>query len=128
MLNAKKMDSKKIWNKLAEVTRKFDWKNSLLEMIDEKELLKLDDENFGENLVRKNRYKDERNQNLKIRDFGAEAKREKPRYPDPDDCCGSNCLDCVYVMYEKDLEDYEKWCLVNGDLFNSDEFYSDSED
>lgn len=32
----------------------------------------------------------------------------KPTYPEPYECCGSGCRFCVFDIYEKDLERWEK--------------------
>ncbi len=35
-------------------------------------------------------------------------KPEKPVEPDPDSCCGSGCLKCVYDIYNEELEEYDE--------------------
>ncbi len=32
----------------------------------------------------------------------------KPTEPDPSECCGRGCENCVYVYYEKALKKWEK--------------------
>jgi hypothetical protein len=32
----------------------------------------------------------------------------KPREPDPSECCQRNCVNCVYVYYERALERWKK--------------------
>jgi hypothetical protein len=47
------------------------------------------------------------------------GKPEPPKYPSPDDCCQSGCIDCVYVIYDdlycKYEEEMVKWRLENSE-------------
>ncbi|GMI17658.1 hypothetical protein TrLO_g10534 [Triparma laevis f. longispina] len=37
-----------------------------------------------------------------------------PRPNEPTNCCGSECPDCVWICYWKDLEDYNN--VINGNI------------
>lgn len=32
----------------------------------------------------------------------------KPKLPNPNECCGTGCKDCVWIKYFNDLENYRK--------------------
>ena len=42
----------------------------------------------------------------------------QPREPDPDECCGSGCMPCVFDVYSEKMDKYkealEKWEKENG--------------
>jgi len=35
------------------------------------------------------------------------SRREKPKEPDPDECCGQGCKACVWDIYAEQMEKYE---------------------
>ena len=57
------------------------------------------------------RYLGEREPLLEL--YKLKAKTEgvptEPRYPEPDECCGSGCIPCVFDTYEKDFEKWQKF-------------------
>ncbi|RFA31101.1 hypothetical protein CAI21_00045 [Alkalilimnicola ehrlichii] len=34
----------------------------------------------------------------------------QPRRPEPDECCGSGCIPCVYDLYEEELAEWGERC------------------
>lgn len=38
----------------------------------------------------------------------------KPQPPDPLACCQGNCVPCVFDVYERALERWEKACMDDG--------------
>jgi hypothetical protein len=34
---------------------------------------------------------------------------QKPVPPEPEDCCRSGCIPCVFDLYEEELARYEAW-------------------
>ena len=60
-------------------------------------------------------------QQIKSEDLVVTKKNPKPiepREPDPDECCGSGCMPCVFDVYSEKMDKYkeelEKWQKENG--------------
>jgi hypothetical protein len=125
-----KEHSVKVWVKLVNLMRENSFfvydAGAALELIDDGRLLVTDGQVFG---IQKNleAMAGDKSQALKTKmKEKIPGKPEKPRYPDPDECCGENCLDCVYILHQNKLDDYEKWCLINGSESDSDDdWYQD---
>ena len=73
---------------------------------------------LGENDLRNRRIPLQRTFSIKMVESVAKLERtrlkanrvlKKPLYPDPDDCCDSGCVPCVYDTYERDLEAWEQY-------------------
>jgi len=80
-------------------------------LIDEADLFEKDVEKFPK--VVKELEKEEEKV-IDIEDIGKDDPMpQPPRYPEPDECCGSGCRVCVYDKYETDYIKYEnaleKW-------------------
>lgn len=124
----KKSQSLKIWTKLVNLTKGGAIQTNIkisdlniIEVLDSNSLYELDQLQFPEltsttenkSALYKTQLKKKHN----------EKKRQEPRYPDPDECCNTNCNDCVYIMYNIELEEYEKWCILNPSTESESEDY-----
>ena len=110
--------SLKLWSKLVNLTKGGAAQSTnqmigqnIIEVLDSQFLLEKDKQQFPElggvtedkSMLYKERMKQARK----------DAKRQEPRYPDPDECCNTNCNDCVFILYNIELEEYEKYCILN---------------
>ena len=53
------------------------------------------------------KYRGKQCTKIDIEDFFARNEKRKPKEPTEDDCCGSDCIRCVFIVYEDNLGRYE---------------------
>ena len=110
--------SLKLWSKLVNLTKGGAAQSTnqmigqnIIEVLNSQFLLEKDKQQFpelgGVTIDKSMLYKERMKQARK------DAKRQEPKYPDPEDCCNTNCNDCVFILYNNELEEYEKYCILN---------------